>query len=73
MGKKAEKDKTERETGLGRRTREEIQKSGIKLTALRFQTGETSETPRPLFGEWDSQFYYNITKEKQEVSPIQSC
>ena len=38
-GPKAEKHKTERATGLGRRTREEIQKSGIKLTALRFQTG----------------------------------
>ena len=31
--------KTERATGLDRRTREEIQKSGIKLTALRFQMG----------------------------------
>ena len=33
------KDKTERATGLSRRTREEIPKRGIKLTALRFQTG----------------------------------
>ena len=38
-GPKAEKDKTEIATGRGRRTREGIQKSGIKLTALRFQTG----------------------------------
>ena len=39
-GPKAEKEKTERATGLGRRTREELSKSGIKdkLTALRFQT-----------------------------------
>ena len=50
-GPKAEKDKTEIVTGLGRRTREEIQKSGIKLAALRFQTeGKTSEIPRPPFG-----------------------
>ena len=38
-GPKAEKDKTEIATGLGRRTTEEIQKSGIKLAALRVQTG----------------------------------
>ena len=38
-GPKAEKDKTERATGLGRRTKDEIQKSRIKLTARRFQTG----------------------------------
>ena len=38
-GPKAEKDKTETATGLGRRTREEISKSEIKLTALRFPTG----------------------------------
>ena len=38
-GPKAEKNQTERATGLGRRTREGIYKSGIKLTALRFQTG----------------------------------
>ena len=43
-----EKDKTGRATGLGRRTREDIFfLSGIKLTALRRQTGggETSEIP----------------------------
>ena len=38
-GTKAENDKTERVTGLGRRTTEEIQKSGIKLKTWRFQTG----------------------------------
>ena len=39
--RKAEKDKTKRATGLGRRTREEIFffLNGIKLTTLRFQTG----------------------------------
>ena len=47
-GPKAKKDKTERVTELGRGTREGIQKSGIKLKALRFQTGgEISEIPRP--------------------------
>ena len=38
IGQKQKKGQTERATRLGRRTREEIQKSGIKLTALRYQT-----------------------------------
>ena len=38
MDKQAEKDKTERVTGLGRKTREEIVKWN-QMTALRFQTG----------------------------------
>ena len=39
------KEKTERVTGLGRRTREEIAKWN-QMTALRFQTGgETSDIP----------------------------
>ena len=37
-GQQAEDDKTERATGLGRRTREEIAKWN-QMTALRFQTG----------------------------------
>ena len=37
-GPKAENDKTARATGLGRRTKVEICKSGIKLAAPRFQT-----------------------------------
>ena len=36
MDQQAEKDKTERVTGLGRRTREEIKWN--QMTALRFQT-----------------------------------
>ena len=40
MDQQAEKDKTERVTGLGRRTREEIAKWN-QMTALRFQTGRT--------------------------------
>ena len=44
-------DKTERATILGRRTREKIQKSKIKLTALRFQRGgKTSVSPASLRG-----------------------
>ena len=38
MDQQAEKDKTERGTGLGRRTREEIAKWN-QMTALRFQRG----------------------------------
>ena len=56
MGKKtrqAENDKTDRVTGLGRRTREEIAKWN-QMTALRFQTGGRHQTspahPRPPFG-----------------------
>ena len=42
-GQQAEKDKIERVTGLGRRTREEIA-TWNQMTALRFKTGEeTSE------------------------------
>ena len=44
-GQQAEKDKTERVTGLGRRTIEEIAKRN-QVTALRFQTGgKTSDIP----------------------------
>ena len=47
----AEKDKIERVTGLGRRTREEIAKWN-QMTALRFQTGgETSDIPDIPLGQ----------------------
>ena len=42
MDQQAEKGKTERETGLGRRTREGIAKWN-QMTALRFQMGEISD------------------------------
>ena len=42
-GQQAEKDKTERVTGLGRRTRQEIAKWN-QMTALRFQTGGIHQT-----------------------------
>ena len=51
MDQQAEKDKTERVTGLGRRTREEIAKWN-QMTALRFQTGGRHQTsPASLRGE----------------------
>ena len=49
-GKQAEKDKTERVTGLSRRTREEIAKWS-QMTALRFHTGGRHQTsPASLWG-----------------------
>ena len=42
-GQQAEKDKIERVTGLGRRTREEIAKWN-QMTALRLQTGGRHQT-----------------------------
>ena len=47
----AEKEKTERITGLGRRTKEEIAKWN-QMTALRFQTGGRHQTsPASLRGQ----------------------
>ena len=43
MDQQTEKDKTERVTELGRRTREEIAKQN-QMTALRFQTGGRNQT-----------------------------
>ena len=43
MNQQTEKGKTERVTGLGRRTREEIAKWN-QMTALRFQTGGRHQT-----------------------------
>ena len=49
-GQQAENDKTERVTGLGRRTRKEIAKWN-QMTALRFQTGGRHQTsPASLRG-----------------------
>ena len=51
MDQQAEKDKTERVTGLGRTTREEIAKWN-QMTALRFQTGGRHQTsPASLRGK----------------------
>ena len=50
VDQQAEKDKTERVTGLGRRTRKEIAKWN-QMTALRFQTGGRHQTsPASLQG-----------------------
>ena len=49
-GQQAENDKTERVTGLGRRTREEIAKRN-QMTALKFQAGGRHQTsPASLWG-----------------------
>ena len=50
LGQQAEKDKTERVTGLGRKTREKIAKRN-QMTALRFQTGGRHQvSPASLWG-----------------------
>ena len=50
-GQQAENDKTERVTGLGRRTRQKIAKWN-QMTVLRFQTGWRHQTsPASLRGE----------------------
>ena len=50
MDQQAEKDKTERVTGRGRKTRDEIAKWN-QITALRFQTGGRHQTsPASLWG-----------------------
>ena len=55
-GQQAENDKTERVTGLGRRTREEIAKWN-QMTALRFQTGGRHQTsPASLWGSYCQAF-----------------
>ena len=48
---KPEKDQTETATGLGRRTKEEIEKSGIKLTAEIPDGGRHHKYPASLRGE----------------------
>ena len=54
-GQQAENDKTERVTGLGRRTREEIAKWN-QMTALRFQTGGRQQTsPASLRGHFEQE------------------
>ena len=65
MGQQAEKDKTKRVTGLGRRTKEEIAKWN-QMTALRFQTGGRHQTsPASLRGliEQDSSDYSSFRLE----------
>ena len=50
MDQQAEKDKAERVTGLGRRTREQIAKWN-QMTALRFETrGRHQSSPASLQG-----------------------
>ena len=49
-GPKAEKDQTERATGLGRRTRGDIEMWDQTGSPEIPHKGETSEIPRPHFG-----------------------
>ena len=68
MDQQAENDKTERVTGLGRRTREEIAKWN-QMTVLRFQTmgwgggGETSDFPGLPSGSLRGNFYVQYQAE----------
>ena len=56
-GQQEENDKTERVTGLGRRTREEIAKWN-QVTALRFQTGGRHQmSPAYLRGDYNTDTY----------------
>ena len=58
MDQQAEKDKTEKVTGLGRGTREEIAKWN-QMTALRFQTGGKHQTsPASLRGPYEMHGVY---------------
>ena len=66
-GQQAENDKTERVTGLGRRTREEIAKWN-QMTALRFQTGGRHQTS-PASLRWN---YNSTLKKKRTVSREQT-
>ena len=52
MDQQAEKNKAERVTGLGRRTREQIAKWN-QMTALSFRQGGDIRHPRPPFGGLD--------------------
>ena len=68
-GPKTEKNQTEIATGLGRRTNEEIYKSGIKLTALRFPTGARHQKcPASLRGiQWVT---YRGRREPRETASL---
>ena len=50
MSPKQKRIRQKEQQNFGRRNKEDIQKSGIKLTALRFQTGEDIRNSRPPFG-----------------------
>ena len=67
MDQQAEKDKTERVTGLGRRTREEIAKWN-EMTALRFQTGGRHQTsPASLRGNKNTTKTTTTIKTKRQA------
>ena len=59
------KDKTDRATAVGRRSREEIEKWN-QMIALRFKTGERHQTFRPLFGGCCTKLKWVNNKSKQK-------
>ena len=75
MDQQAEKDKTERVIGLGRKTREEIGKWN-QMTALRFQTGGRHQTSlASLQGEFETKKYFCCidTEQQYKASKREVC
>ena len=71
MDLQAEKDKIERVTGLGRKTREEIAKWN-QMTALRFQTGGRHQTsPASLRGAEQGMDWLILIKQKHISHKLQ--
>ena len=69
-GQQAENDKTERATGLGRRTREEIAKWN-QMTALTFQTGGRHQTsPASLRGACQDKYKLGTEGDRQGLVQI---
>ena len=83
-GQQAENDKTERVTGLGRRTREETAKWN-QMTALRFQTeGRHQTSPSSLRGQrflkwphlhsiWEEKKAFCLRQNTCQLSPLNIC
>ena len=72
-GKQAEKERTERVTGLGRRTRKEIAKWN-QTTALRFQTGGRHQTsPASLRGSLYKEVGSPKESDKTTLVQIWNC
>ena len=67
MDQQAENDKTERVTGLGSRTREEIAKWN-QMTALRFQTGGRHQTSPASLRRQQTQEKLEEVLEKTQVN-----
>ena len=68
-GQQAENDKTERVTGLGRRTREEIAKWN-QMTALRFLTGGRHQTSPASLRGCEQNIHKHRTQNPRRTSPL---